>query len=42
MWHSTSGISENGRKKMNIFKDIKLENYNSVETIFSIFKNSTF
>ena len=27
-------------KKVNIFKDIKLENFNSIETFFSIYKNS--
>ena len=27
-------ISENARKKMNISKDIELENFNSIETIF--------
>ena len=34
MRHSTPGISENARKKVNIFKDIKLENFNSFETFF--------
>ena len=29
-------------KMVNIFKDIKLENFNSTETFFSIYKNSIF
>ena len=29
-------------KKVNIFKVIKLENFNSIETFFSIYKNSIF
>ena len=27
-------------KKVNIFKDIKLENFNPIETFFSIYRNS--
>ena len=35
-------MSENARKKVNIFKDIKFENFLSIETFFSIYKNSIF
>ena len=31
--HSTPGISENARKKVNIFQDISLKNFNSIEII---------
>ena len=34
MRHSTSRISENARKKGNIFKDIEFENFNSTDTVF--------
>ena len=40
--HSTTGISENARKKVNIFKDIELKKFNSIEYFFLIYKNSIF
>ena len=42
MRHSTTGISENARKKVNIFKDIELKKFNSIEYFFLIYKNSIF
>ena len=39
--HST-GIFEMCTKKINIFKDIKLENFNSFTAFFSIYKNHYF
>ena len=36
------GISEMCTKKINIFKDIKLENFNSFTAFFSIYKNHYF
>jgi len=40
--HSTPGISENALKKVNIFEDIKLENFIQLKLIFSIYKNWIF
>ena len=34
LWHSTPRLSENARKKVNIFQNIALKNFNSIESIF--------
>ena len=36
MRHSSPGISENARKRVEHFKDINLENFNSIETFFDL------